>query len=172
MINKKMMLAVVSSLLILVLSACGGNNGSTGTTPAPTPAPQINVAVTDIADKIFADVQMTKMIEMEPALIKEKYALNIEDYKQVLILSSMMSVKVDELAIVEVKDSNQIDAVKEAMKKRAEEVAKSVEVETNLKDQYEIAQKPVIKSNGNYVFMAISPEAAKLAGIFDSFTQK
>ncbi|TCZ75432.1 DUF4358 domain-containing protein [Paenibacillus albiflavus] len=171
MIYKRILIASISVCLILVLSACGSKSGDVGTSTSevPTSTPKANVVVADIADKMFEDIEMLKMIEMEPDLIKERYGLITGDYKQVLILAPMMNVKVDELAFVEVKDASQIETVKAAMKNRADKVADNFK--TYLQDQYEIAQKPVIKSNGNYVFMAISPYADKLAAIFDSFTQ-
>jgi len=168
---KRFLFASISACLILVLSACGSKSGDEGTsTPAaPTSTPKANVVVADIADKMFEDIEMSGMIEMEPDLIKERYGLITGDYKQVLILGMMMNVKADEIAFVVVKDTSQIEAVKTAMKNRADIVADNFK--TYLQDQYEIAQKPVIKTNGNYVFMAISPVADKLTAIFDSFTQ-
>ncbi|GAB6989928.1 DUF4358 domain-containing protein [Paenibacillus pini] len=152
---------ILTMVLTLVLSACSSNKEANIESKVPPK---------EMADQMLKQVEQPSLSEMEPSLVQKLYHLDpalLEDYT---IRTPLMNVKTNEIAILKVKNKDDISKVEAAVKQRATDVQK--QFETYLPDQYENAKNYKLITKGNYVFFVISDRADKLVTIFNSFFEQ
>ncbi|GKU76298.1 DUF4358 domain-containing protein [Paenibacillus sp. L3-i20] len=141
--------------------------------PKPTPDPESadTIKVSDIMDKILADVQLPVLMEATGEQIKDSYYFDPADlvadgvYNQ-----AMMNTKATELVVVKLKSLKNYEDVKAGLTKRAEDIIETFS--TYLQDQYEDAKNYQIIRNGNYVLLSISSDQEGIKTAFESFFKK
>ncbi|CAM4524405.1 cell wall-associated NlpC family hydrolase [Paenibacillus endophyticus] len=137
-------------------------------TPKPTVKPAEVVNVSDISDKIIADMEMPRMIPAEGELVKDMYGIDASALlSDGIFLQAMMNTKATELVIVKLKSDKNYDAVVEGLEVRAAQIQKTFE--TYLQDQYEDAKNYKIVRKGDYVMLSISHDQDKVLEIFNGF---
>lgn len=122
-----------------------------------------------IVDAILNKVEQPAQIQIEGDMVKDLYHLDpsiLEDYS---IMTPLMNVKTNEVAVLKVKDAKDVAAVEEAVKKRAADVQK--QFETYLQDQYENAKNFQVVKKGNYVLFVISESADDIVSEFDALVK-
>jgi len=136
-----------------------------------------NVAVKDIITDIEKETEKFNGL-MEISLPKEEITdldkpmleglgINAEDIEEAIIKFPMINLVADEIMIIKVKDAEKIPAIEEGLKKHVENVALSFE--NYVPENYEIVQNHIMKTKGNYIFLAISKDAEKAEVVFDRF---
>lgn len=112
------------------------------------------VPVKELMQGIEEKVPFSALGDMEQQQAEQAYEnLPWEQVEAYAIRYAMMNVRVNELAVFVLKEESQAQAVMEACKARAAQLAK--QFEQYLPDQYAIAQKPLIEQYGTYVLFAI-----------------
>ena len=102
------------------------------------------------------DVFPGNMQEADSIHIRRLYGINVNDYLEVLSYIPESSMDVDELLIVHVSDSSQIDTVKEAMEARLSSQKTSFDgYGTN---QTELLNDAEIEDRGNYIWFAVGKD--------------
>lgn len=124
----------------------------------------------DMVDKLLQKVEQPAFIEMEPEMVESMYYIDPTLLEEYTILTPMINIKTNEIAILKVKDSKDLPAIEEGVKKRAEDVQK--QFETYLPDQYENAKNYKLITEGEYVFFVISEAADQLEQEFNSFFEQ
>jgi len=122
-----------------------------------------------IVDAILNKVEQPAQMPIEGDMVKDLYHLDpsiLEDYS---IMTPLMNVKTNEVAVLKVKDAKDIATVEEAVKKRAADVQK--QFETYLQDQYENAKNFQVVKKGNYVLFVISESADDIVSEFDALVK-
>jgi len=122
-----------------------------------------------IVDAILNKVEQPAQMPLEGDMVKDQYHLDpsiLEDYA---IMTPLMNVKTNEVAVLKVKDAKDVAAVEEAVKKRAADVQK--QFETYLPDQYENAKNFQVVKKGNYVLFVISESADAIVSEFDALVK-
>ena len=112
-----------------------------------------------MVDGMLAKIEQPALVEMTGDMVKQMYYIDPALLEQYTIMSPMMNIKTNEIAVFKVKDAKDIAAVEDGIKKRAADVQKTFE--TYLQDQYENAKNYKLVTKGNYVFFVISEEADK-----------
>lgn len=85
--------------------------------------------------------------------IRRLYGINVNDYPEVFSYIPENSMDVDELLLVHVADSDQIQTIKSAMEARLSSQKTSFDGYGT--DQTELLNNATIKSRGNYVWFAV-----------------
>ncbi|MDQ8739427.1 DUF4358 domain-containing protein [Paenibacillus sp. LHD-38] len=158
----------------LVLTACSGansNNGANNNTSANKKEQAVTTKTTkEMVDGMLAKIEQPALIEMTGDMVKQMYYIDAALLEQYTIMSPMMNIKTNEIAVFKVKDAKDIAAVEDGIKKRAGDVQKTFE--TYLQDQYEIAKNYKLVTKGNYIFFVISEKADKFVSEFDTFFEQ
>jgi hypothetical protein len=161
-------------VLGLVLTACSGSNSNSGTNSNTSGNKEEQFVTTkttkEMVDGMLAKIEQPALAEMTGDMVKEMYYFDPSILEEYTIMSPMMNVTTNEIAVLKVKDAKDLAAVEEGIKKRATDVQKSFE--TYLPDQYENAKNYKLVTKGNYAFFVISKEADQFVTEFDSFFAK
>lgn len=107
--------------------------------------------------------------EIPQELYKDVYGVNSADFKDVKIYGTMISVKANEIIVIKAENSKELDKAVSVLNQRKDTVYKTWE--KYLPDQFEMVKKGVIKTNGNYAALIISPEVDKVANKFIELTK-
>ncbi|BBH22964.1 hypothetical protein Back11_43090 [Paenibacillus baekrokdamisoli] len=174
--KKRTVLIIMTIVMGIMLSACSSNNGNNASTNKPGNTAsqekpvQSKLTTKEMVDEMLKQVEQPMLMELTADMVKNLYHLDPAVVEQYTIMTPLMNVKTNEIAIFKVKDAKDIAAVETAVKKRATDVQKSFE--TYLPDQYENAKNYKLVTKGNYVLFIISDKAADLENIFNSFFDK
>lgn len=148
--------------LLLALGMCAAALTGCGKKTAykQVPAQQL---VQGIEEK----VEFSALGDMEEDQARQAYEnLPWEQVEAYAIRYALMNVRVNELAVFTLKDEKQAQAVMDACKARAQQLAK--QFERYLPDQYEITQKPLIQQYGTYVLFAVHEDTGAIKAQFES----
>ncbi|WP_139993056.1 DUF4358 domain-containing protein [Paenibacillus paridis] len=157
----------------LVLTACSGSkNSDANSNSSAHKENQFTTSKTtkEMVDGMLAKIEQPALIEMTGDMVKQMYYFDPALLEEYTIMSPMMNVKTNEVAIFKVKDAKDIAAVEAGIKKRAEDIQKTFE--TYLQDQYENAKNYKLVTKGNYVFFVISESADQFVTEFDSYFEQ
>ncbi|WP_169089955.1 DUF4358 domain-containing protein [Paenibacillus sp. PL91] len=158
----------------LVLTACSGSNGKSDTNNSASANKENQFVTTkttkEMVDGMLAKIEQPALVEMTGDMVKQMYDIDPALLEEYTIMSPMMNIKTNEVAIFKVKDAKDAAAVEEGVEKRAADVQKTFE--TYLQDQYENAKNYKLVTKGNYVFFVISEQADKLVTEFDSYFEQ
>ncbi|WP_243644008.1 DUF4358 domain-containing protein [Paenibacillus pinisoli] len=122
-----------------------------------------------IVDAILNKVEQPAQMPLEGDMVKDQYHLDPSILQDYAIMTPLMNVKTNEVAVLKVKDAKDVAAVEEAVKKRAADVQK--QFETYLPDQYENAKNFQVVKKGNYVLFVISESADAIVSEFDALVK-
>lgn len=120
----------------------------------------------EILDYMLEQVEQPPLMELNDEELEAMYGLDpalLEDY---VVRMPMMNVKTNEIAILKVKDAQDIPAVEESIEQRAKDVQK--QFEHYLPDQYENAKNYQVAVEGNMILFVISESADELIEVFRS----
>ncbi|MFF2885441.1 DUF4358 domain-containing protein [Paenibacillus sp. NPDC057967] len=122
-----------------------------------------------IVDAILNKVEQPALAPIEGDMVKDLYHLDPSILADYAIMSPLMNVKTNEVAVLKVKDAKDVATVEEAVKKRAADVQK--QFETYLQDQYENAKNFQVVKKGDYVLFVISESADDIVSEFNSLVK-
>lgn len=159
---KKLLSLGIVAVLLFALVGCGGQ--------AP------NVPVKDIVDAIGSEVESTGNL-METDLTNEEmaeankefakaYGIDLEDIEEGIIKAPMINLLADEVIVIKAKDDSKIAGIKEGLTKHVENQLAAFE--NYVPENYEIVKNHILKSQGNYILLAISKDAEKIEETFDN----
>jgi len=165
---KKLIVTLCALLAVLTLAACSA--APQGGSDAPQAA-TLDIPAT--WENIKANVQLNEMMALEDAetLAAVYPLLDLEKVASYSINMAMINVKAEEVAIVEAKTAEDVESVKAALEGRLQDLLATWE--RYLPDQYEIVKQASVKTNGNYVYLVVSPNAEAVEKIItDGFAGK
>lgn len=123
----------------------------------------------EMIEAILAESEQPPQMPIEGDMVKDLYHFDPALLEQYTIMTPLMNVKTNEIAILQVKDAKDIAAVEEGVKQRAADVQK--QFETYLQDQYENAKNFKLVTKGNYVLFVIAEDADKIAAKFEALVK-
>lgn len=126
-----------------------------------------NPSVKEISVKIKQTVDISDMKEGDSKKLKKLYNINSDDVEEFALYTAPSNLRADEIAIIKVKDSNNVNKFKDQISKRIEKQGTSFK--DYLPDEYFLIEKHVLKTKGNYILLVISKDAKKIEDIFDGF---
>ncbi|KNF08587.1 hypothetical protein CLPU_6c00730 [Gottschalkia purinilytica] len=152
---KKFMAGTLATILIAgALSGCSTKSKETK-----------NVSVKEISKKVVESIDTSNMKKEDGNKLEKLYGIKPEDVEEFTVYSPKSNLKADEIAIIKAKDSNDVDKIKEKIEERIKKQESSFK--DYLPDEYFLIEKHVLKTNGNYIFLAISKDAEKAENAFD-----
>lgn len=160
-----MMLVVA---LGIMLTACSSpNNGNKGNKEEAFEPTQ---TTKEMVDSVLKQMEQPSLMELPADMVKDLYHMDPALLDQYTIMTPLMNIKTNEIAVLKVKDAKDIATVEAAVKQRATDVQK--QFETYLQDQYENAKNYKLATKGNYIIFIISENAADLEKAFEPFFVK
>ncbi|MCR2804591.1 DUF4358 domain-containing protein [Paenibacillus soyae] len=119
-----------------------------------------------IVEAILSKVEQPSFMPVEGDMVKDMYHFDPTLLEQYTIMTPLMNVKTNEIAVLKVKDVKDIPVVEEGVKQRAADVQKMFE--TYLQDQYENAKNYKLVTKGSYVLFVISESADQIIDEFEA----
>lgn len=151
--KSKLIYTIVSIVGILAIAtACAA--------PAAT---EKNIPVSDIVAAVKTEDQFAMSFEIDEAYITQMTGLDfsmLEEYD----ISEPPNVSATILYIAKVKDAKDLPAVKTAFEKRLSLIQQSFE--QYLPDQYDLAKKGQVVTEGNYIMLAIAQDTDQAVEAF------
>ena len=140
-------------MLFMLLTGCSAGNasGSGGLKDSAT--------LQEIVDKIDTEIGIQMPSELDEQTLQDLFGVKKEDVEEFYGKFAMVMNSSDNVIAIKAKDGKAED-VKAALEKRKEDVIQSFE--QYLPDQYEKAQKGLVITKGNYVFLVIVGEAEQI----------
>jgi hypothetical protein len=126
-----------------------------------------NPSVSEIGEKIKQSAITSDMVVLEDKKFQKLYDINPDMIQEYYVNISSSNIKADEFAIIKVKDSKDVQAVKDKISKRLDNQMESFK--DYLPAEYSILQAHILKVKGNYILFAVSKDANKAEDIFDSY---
>ncbi|MEG0370721.1 MAG: DUF4358 domain-containing protein [Clostridium sp.] len=156
-IFKKILITLlVGSLIIGSLTACSkGSESKDGENPP----------VADIEKKIGAATQLKYLEKVNEETLNALYGISKDEVSEYIGYYSPMNVKADEIIVIKAKDKKDMPALKEKIQKRVK--MQDDAFKRYLPEVYDLIQNHVIKENGKYIIMTISPDAEAIAKAFN-----
>ena len=91
--------------------------------------------------------------------------IDLSQMESYCIKGPAMGTTATEIAVFQVKDGGSTASVEKALRQRADDIARTFEQYDP--EQYEIAKKAVVRTEGNYVCMVIGSNASAVASSFE-----
>lgn len=158
--RKKSFVLLLTVLVAVMISACGSsNNAETAYEPSMT--------TKEMVDSVLADFEQPSLMELPAENVGTLYHLDPALLEEYTIMTPMMNIKTNEIAVLKVKNPEDVATVEAGVKQRAEDVQK--QFETYLPDQYENAKNYKLTTHGKYVVFIISDIAEDLEQAFNKF---
>lgn len=152
---KKSIIPLLLVFLISIIAGCGSLQTSASKNPS----------IGDIEAKIKQATDISNMRKGDSSKFKKLYSINSNEIEAFLLYTAPSNLKADEIAVIKVKDSKDIDSIKSKISKRVDKQTASFK--GYLPDEYYLIQKNVVKVNGNYICFIISKDAEKISAAFD-----
>ncbi|WP_088187354.1 DUF4358 domain-containing protein [Desulfosporosinus sp. FKA] len=144
-------------LLITVITLVGCGSSQTAAAKDPSAA--------DIVQKVKQTVDISKMRVADAAELKKLYGINSDELSDFALYTASSNIKADELAIFKVKNSNDIQSIKDQIKKRINKQERNFG--GYLPDETYLVQHNIVKAKGDFVILIISKDADKISSAID-----
>ena len=122
------------------------------------------IPASDVFKKVEQTVKTEKMEKTTDRYFKKYYGLNAADYDSVLYYAPVSNMDAEELLVIKLKNSDQADAVTDAILKRQSDKEQSFE--GYAPEQYALAQDYILDVQGNYILFVIDTKAEEIDNAF------
>ena len=148
-------ISLLLSIIVITLSGCNSTKEVTAKIPS----------VDEITQKVKQATDTSNMRIADAAGLKKLYDINSDELEGFSLLTAPSDIKSDEIAILKVKDSGNVENVKNKITKRIDKQLKSFN--GYLPNEYYLIQHNTVKVKGNYVIFIVSKDAEKVSNAFD-----
>lgn len=173
---KKLICAVLAVLMLLTLCACSGS-GDNGNTPSdkpsdntssssePSSAPQDKtVDLAAIKNMIISDVKVEDPMAVDSDKLTELYGIAAEDISESACFVTSSGTFPEEAIMIKAKDDAAKGRIVDLLNARIDDV--KVQSESYDAENYALAQKCKVITEGDYIAMFISASHEKMENIF------
>ena len=152
---KKFLAIILSALLMLGLTACGGSEGAK--------AADLNA----LYDTLTAD--LPQMLPMDETTMLNFQGIEIADCIQARVAICAEGLRTDEIWLIEAKDEAALEKLKALAEARLQ--AKAEETVSYNPEQYAVVEKAQVFTEGNYLFLLVSPDVDALKATVEAALQ-
>ncbi|WP_129598688.1 DUF4358 domain-containing protein [Anaerophilus nitritogenes] len=124
-----------------------------------------DVSIEDLDQKINQEVELVDMVKGNIEQLKTLYDIEKEQIDSFVLYTASTNIKANEIAILKIKDSNDIEKIQEKLKNRIEK--QSQNFKEYIPEEYFLIENHVLKNNGEYIVFIISQDAQKIEEIID-----
>lgn len=154
---KRVLCIVLAIAAGILFTGCGGGDSESSK----------KYDVVKAGEEIKSQIESAAgMTEINEDILASFYGIEDADINSFFGLISTDSVKQDEVIIVEAKDSEAFERVEEKINTRYD--SKYVQTKDYLPEEAKLIEECKVESDGNYVWMFISEDAAKMKEILES----
>lgn len=118
----------------------------------------------EVEAAVAGSIQSDALVKKDSQALKRYYGLNSADYEGVLFYSAEFSISVEEVLLIEVKSEKQVQEVRDAVNERLESRINAFE--GYAPEQVQLLEDAQFLVRGNYIFLAISPDAETYSAVF------
>lgn len=119
----------------------------------------------DIAAAVSDSLDTDTLAQMDDRMLKRNFGLNSADYDGVMYYASTSSMSVEEVLLIRVNSSGQIQQILDAIDERID--ARMDAFEGYAPDQVRLLEDAQQSVRGRYVFFAVSSQATEYRNVFD-----
>jgi len=141
-------LLILAYIVVLMLYASGSKKAFK----------EVEASVSQVLD---AD----ELTQMDEQMLKRNFGLNSADYSGVMYYSSESSISAEEVLMIRVKSTKQIEKVTDAITERKKE--RIADFDEYLPEQVKLLEDSQESVRGKYIFFAVSKKAADYRAVFD-----
>ncbi|MEF9935032.1 MAG: DUF4358 domain-containing protein [Clostridium sp.] len=146
---------IIASLGMLTLVSCS-SGGS-------------DVSLKSIDESVTKTTDVSFLKKVDDEVLEQLYGIKKGDVEEYFGYYTPVNVKADEIIVLKAKDEK---AAKELLGKVEQRVKNQEQAfERYLPEVYDQIKAHVLKQNGNYVFMVISPDVEKISKTIDESTK-
>ena len=173
---KKIICAFLAVLMIFSFCACSGGNSNeasdkpsngasdSSSEPSSSEAQPKTVDLAAIKDKIIADVKIEEPMTVDSDKLTELYGIAAEDISESACFVTSSGTFPEEAIMIKAKDDAAKGRIVELLNARIDDV--KVQSESYDADNYALAQKCKVITEGEYIAMFISASHEKMETIF------
>ena len=125
---------------------------------------RVQVNFDDLADAVCAGIDTDTLKQADSRALKRLYGINSEDLAGFVLYTSIESMDVDELLLLEVKSPQLADAAEQSISKRID--SQLANFEGYGAEQTKLIRDHILTVRGNYLLFVISPEAETYSRAF------
>lgn len=118
----------------------------------------------EVFEKVSTAVDLSYLKVRDNSALKKEFSFARKDVENVLYISSDSVMEVRELLLVEVKSTDDIDAITEKIKSRVEE--KKALFKNYAPEQSALLENYVLEKKGKFVMFAVSDSPEKIVSAF------
>jgi len=156
---KKLILIITSAIILtLSVSACGANKSKTA-----------EISVSQVIDKVKQSADISQMKEGDAEKLKKLYGIDSSKLSEFALYTASSNIKADELLVIKVKDTKDIEDIKSRISDRIEKQSQSFK--DYLPDEYSLIEKHVLKDSGEFILFDISKDSDKVEDSFNAIVQ-
>lgn len=152
---KKMMCLMLAVLLALGMTACGGKEQAKSA--------DLNALYETIAPNL------PQMLPMDETTMMNFLGIDAADCTQAAVAICAEGLRADEVWLIEAKDADAFARIKTLAEARLK--AKAEETVSYNPEQYAVVEKAQLLTEGNYLFLLVSPDVDTLAAAVEAALQ-
>lgn len=131
----------------------------------PDEKPQPALTASQVVSNLLGQHSMGDLADYNGMVGTLYGGIDLSQMESYCIKGPAMGTTATEIAVFQVKDGGSTASVEKALRQRADDVARTFEQYDP--EQYEIAKKAVVRTEGNYVCMVIGSNASAVASSFE-----
>lgn len=123
-----------------------------------------DISLKDIEESMSNSISFDSMKPGDKKTLKRFFGLNADDFEEVLIYQPTSTMDVDELLLIKVKDSSQLDTIENTMDSRVEN---QIQVfRSYAPKQASILENYIIKVKGDYIIYIVNENSDEILDAF------
>ena len=123
----------------------------------------------NLVETITEGIELPNQIAMLPEMFMDTYGIDTNLLEDYYVSISMMNVQATEIAIFELKDEKDADAVMEGIEKRQKGLEE--QWSSYLPEQYELVKNYKVAQKGNKILFVISEQADQIVDNFNNMIE-
>ena len=131
----------------------------------PEEKPQPALTASQVVSNLLGQHSMGDLADYNGMVGTLYGGIDLSQMESYCIKGPAMGTTATEIAVFQVKDGGSTASVEKALRQRADDIARTFEQYDP--EQYEIAKKAVVRTEGNYVCMVIGSNASAVASSFE-----
>ncbi|QHW33909.1 DUF4358 domain-containing protein [Paenibacillus rhizovicinus] len=129
------------------------------------PGNYASLTAADIGTRIQQSADFSKLKQGDTEKLLKLYHIDTGEVADFVLYTAASNVKADELAVIKLKDSAEMDSVMNHIRQRVEE--QTIKFKDYRPQENYLIEKHVLKSKGPFILFAVSSDADRMEKAFD-----
>lgn len=155
----------MKKIIVIVMAIFMLMAGITGCASKSSDKNTASISTSEISDEIKKAADISDMKTADASKLRKLYGINSDELDNFVLYTAPTNIRADEIAILKVKESGNVDSIKDKISKRIDD--KSQSFKNYLPLQYSLIEKHVLKSKGNFIIFVVSKDSDKIEDAFD-----